>query len=194
MPPRKPKVDAKWRNRIVDNGVITADEIEANPANPRVHGDQQKAAMSYVLDEIGWVAPVIVNRTTGLLLDGNMRVGLAKDGPIPVAYVELTEAEEREMLALMDPIGAMADYNSELLEDLLGDTTSLDDAVAAAVADLLPDGDDDEDAVKPKTVELKPLQRAHVLVSVPLDKWDSVSEILDQLDSVDGITVSSTVN
>lgn len=52
MPPRKPKVDAKWRNRIVDNGVITADEIEANPANPRVHGDQQKAAMSYVLGEI----------------------------------------------------------------------------------------------------------------------------------------------
>ncbi len=192
MAVRKPKVDAKWRNRIVEYGEITASELEANPRNPRVHGDQQKAAMTSVLDDVGWVAPVIVNRTTGLVVDGHMRVGLAQDGPIPVAWVELSEAEENEMLALMDPIGSMAEINSDLLNELV-DQGTLSDSLSAVIADLLPEADD-EPAEKPKSVDLKPLKRAHVLVSVDLDEWDRVSEILDQLDGIDGVTVRSTVN
>jgi hypothetical protein len=38
------------------------------------------------------------------------------------------------------------------------------------------------------------LQRAHVLVSVPLDKWDSVADLLDKLGDVPGVDLVSTVN
>jgi ParB-like chromosome segregation protein Spo0J len=54
--------------------------------------------MSGALAEVGWVAEVLVNRTTGHIVDGHLRVELAlapQESTIPVTYAELTEDEER---------------------------------------------------------------------------------------------------
>ena len=195
MAVRRPRTagEPKFVNRIVGHGEMTPEQLQANPRNPRIHGAQQKAAMSAMLTDVGWVATVIVNRTTGLIIDGHMRVGLTPPGEaIPVSFVELTEAEESEVLALMDPIGNMASFDPDAIK-LLTDGLSLGDALADMVKELVP-ASTDEEAVKPRKVELAPLRRAHVLVSIPLDVWDTVAPILDQLDGVDGIEVSSMVN
>lgn len=63
-------------------------------------------------------------------MDGHLRVeeASARGEAVPVAYVELTEAEEREVLATLDPIGAMATYDAALLGELLeGVDTSSDE-------------------------------------------------------------------
>jgi hypothetical protein len=76
-----------------------------------------------VLESIGWVAGVIVNKTTGLLIDGHLRVeeAIAQGQPtVPVRYVELTADEERVMLALFDRLGAMASIDGDALQNLVG--------------------------------------------------------------------------
>ena len=98
--------------------------------------------MKGVLDQVGWVQSVIVNRVTGHLIDGHMRVSLAlrEDAKtIPVAYVELTPEEESLVLATLDPLGALAGTDKEKLAELLAEV-STDSADLANVLNNL--GDD----------------------------------------------------
>jgi DNA modification methylase len=131
---------APWANRIVDHGEEPPESLLPNPANWRLHGAAQRGALADVLGEVGLVQSVIVNRTSGHLIDGHLRVELAiaKGQPaVPVVYVDLSEEEERIILASLDPIGAMADADRDRLSELLGaieneDLAELLDAVARA--------------------------------------------------------------
>jgi hypothetical protein len=125
-----------WRNRIVGQGEEAPDQLLANPANWRTHPKAQRDALRGSLAEIGWVQQVIVNRTTGHLVDGHARVEeaiSAKAKKIPVLYVELTPEEERLVLASLDPLGAMAQADNAKLGELL---TGLE-AATPALRDLL---------------------------------------------------------
>jgi len=118
---RKAKSAAPWRNRIVGEGEEAPDQLLANPMNFRIHSAGQQEAMGEVLEKVGLVQRVIVNRTTGHLLDGHMRVTLAlrrSEPTVPVLYCELTEEEERLVLATFDPIGSLAVVDREALERL----------------------------------------------------------------------------
>lgn len=113
-----------WSNRIVGHGEEDPTQLLANPKNWRLHPKAQQDALAGVLDEVGWVAEVIVNRTTGHVVDGHLRVGLAisrQERAIPVRYVELTEAEEALVLASLDPISAMASRDMDQLQALLSE-------------------------------------------------------------------------
>jgi hypothetical protein len=61
------------------------------------HPSDQQAALSGALAEVGWVAEVTVNQTTGHVVDGpRIELALARREPtVPVTYVELSEDEER---------------------------------------------------------------------------------------------------
>jgi DNA modification methylase len=113
---------AAWANRIVGHGEEPPEALLPNPANWRQHGAAQCQALSDVLGEVGLVQSVIVNRTSGHLVDGHLRVELAcaqGQPTIPVVYVELSEEEERVILAALDPIAAMATVDRERLSELL---------------------------------------------------------------------------
>lgn len=107
-----------WRNRIVGEGERAAKDFVLNPLNFRTHPDLQQEAMAAILGEIGWVQRVLVNRTTGNVIDGELRVKEAlkkgKNTLVPFVEVELTEDEERKVLALFDKISAMAGKNVEM--------------------------------------------------------------------------------
>ena len=72
---------ADWRNRIAGSGEESPDQLLANPRNFRRHPKHQQDALRGVLAEVGWVQDVIVNRTTGHLVDGHLRVELAMRTP-----------------------------------------------------------------------------------------------------------------
>ncbi len=129
----------QWRNRIVGEGVQPASQFVANPANWRVHPQAQRDAMRGVLNEIGWVQRVIVNRRTGYLIDGHERVEQALqngDAPVPYVEVDLDEAEEAYVLATLDPIGAMAQASNERLGALLAEVQSGEAGVQAMLAEV----------------------------------------------------------
>lgn len=121
---RKGKPESSgWRNRIVGHGLEDADQLLANPANWRVHPKAQQDALAAVLTEVGWVQDVIVNQRTGFVVDGHARVALAisRGEKVPVVYVDLDEAEEKLILATLDPLSTMAGTDKELLAGLMCD-------------------------------------------------------------------------
>lgn len=144
-----------FRSRIVGDGEEAPDQLLAHPLNWRRHPKAQTDALEGVLSEVGWVQRVIVNRTTGHVVDGNARVELAirrGERAVPVLYVELSEAEERLILASIDPIGGLAFTDAEKLDELLG-MVSTEDAALRAMLELMAgdepdaDGQTDDDAV-----------------------------------------------
>jgi len=128
-----------WRNRIVGHGEEAPDQLLANPANWRTHPREQQRALSGALSEVGWVQQVMVNRTTGHVVDGHLRVELAlsrHEPSVPVLYVDLSAEEEHLVLASLDPIGALATAEKDALAALLAELSPTDDALATLLAEL----------------------------------------------------------
>jgi len=117
-----PPAPVQWVNRIVGHEVVAASKILRHPLNFRQHPDTQRAAVAEAITRLGWIEEVLVNKTTGRLLNGHLRVALAEQRgeTVPVTLVELTEAEERLALASLDPLGSLADQDSDKLMELLG--------------------------------------------------------------------------
>lgn len=129
-----------WRNRIVGEGEEAPDQLLANPMNWRTHPKRQREALSGLLKEVGWVQRVIVNQTTGHIVDGHARVELAinrRETAVPVVYVELTPDEERLVLASLDPLGAMAGANKDTLDELLNNVQTSDAALQTLLQDTI---------------------------------------------------------
>tara|TARA_Y100000401_G_C8323129_1_gene226612 strand:+ start:1812 stop:2468 length:657 start_codon:yes stop_codon:yes gene_type:complete len=127
-----------WQNRIVGTGSEDPTQLLGNPLNWRIHPRHQQEAMTGVLDEIGWVQNIIVNQRTSRVIDGHMRVEVAiTEGAseVPVVYVDLSDEEERTILATYDPIAAMAVSDSEKMSELLADIR----ANSVGVQELLED-------------------------------------------------------
>lgn len=141
-PKAKPEAGNRWNNRIVGEGWEAPDQLLANPKNFRLHPADQQQALNGALGELGWIQRIIVNRTTGHVVDGHLRVAIAmrkNEATVPVVYVELTEAEEQLALATLDPISAMASADKAMLTELLEGISTEDAALAAFLADLAPE-------------------------------------------------------
>lgn len=130
---------AKIKNRIVGSGEEQLDQIMFNPRNWRIHPLSQQDALKGVLEEVGWVQQVIVNKRTGNLIDGHLRCQLAaREGAktIPVVYVDVSEDEEALVLATLDPIGAMAATDKQKLDELFHDINSDNENVQKMIAEI----------------------------------------------------------
>jgi hypothetical protein len=140
-----------WHNRIVGHDIKAAHDFLANPHNWRVHPAFQQETLGAILDEIGWIQDVIVNRRThpawpepergcDTLIDGHLRVQLAlqqdAQAPVPVKYVDLSPDEERLALASFDPVGTLAEADRERLEHLLRQTTTGHASLQAFLAEI----------------------------------------------------------
>lgn len=179
MTNRKPEA---WRNRIVGYEEVTAADLRANPLNARMHPKAQRAALTAVLEDVGFVAPVIVNKRTGLIVDGHLRVeeAAARGEVVPVAFVELTDAEEREVLATLDPIGDLASYDRDKMLDLIGGL-SVSEPIADMLAAITGVADPSDSAIAADDAEVIPVSRAWFLVGVPIEQSPGIEMYLSGL-------------
>lgn len=141
---------AQWQNRIVAYAEVDPESILANGSNWRVHPKPQQDALTGILSDVGLVQSVIINKRTSeqwgpndrgveTLVDGHLRVQLAlskRQRSIPAVFVDLTPAEENEVLATIDPVAALAVADKEQLDALLQSVQSGDSAVQAMLAEL----------------------------------------------------------
>lgn len=139
-----------WRNRIVGYGEVPTESILGNEANWRIHPKTQTDALNGVLKEIGVVQNILINQRTSeqwpsgdrhvsTMIDGHARTLLAlREGQetLPATYVDLTPAEEAEIMAVLDPIAALAGADREKLASLLADVHSGEAAVMAMLEGL----------------------------------------------------------
>lgn len=130
---------AMLRSRIVGYGEEDPTQLLAHPQNFRRHSGQQLDALRGSLNELGWVKGVIVNKTTGHVLDGHARVEEAmRQGlvTVPIEYVELSEGEEKLALAVLDPITEMATRDQGVLDQLLAEVQTEDPGLTAMLEEL----------------------------------------------------------
>lgn len=120
---------ARWQDRIVERGEVDPSTLVPNPENWRQHPAHQREALRDLLGQVGWVQQIIVNRQTGHLIDGHLRVQLAiedSEPTIPVGYVDLDLNEERIVLASLDPLGNLAVPDTAALQKLLDSLPTVD--------------------------------------------------------------------
>lgn len=96
--------------------------LKPNPRNPYDHPPVQQDRVRASLARFGWVYPVIVNDRTGNLVDGHDRVQQAlKLGETvgPVFAVDLSPADEREMLLVLNRTTEERGTRDDVLLELL---------------------------------------------------------------------------
>ncbi len=131
-----------WDVKVVGWDMVPPEDLLANPANFRRHPAKQREALRGSLNELGIIAPVIQNVTTGHLLDGHARVeeylsaGVAE---IPRILVEVPADKEGLALLSLDPIAAMAEADKDALDALLRDVATTEEGLQAMLADLATD-------------------------------------------------------
>lgn len=132
-----------WRDRVVGFTRKPASQFTANSLNFRRHPNAQREAFRGIVSEVGFAGAVLENVRTGNLIDGHLRIeeALSVDDrtPIPVVQVDLSESEEKLLLASYDPISAMAVADRETLDLLLRDVATGEAAVSEMLAKLAED-------------------------------------------------------
>lgn len=133
------------RNRIVETRMMDPKALTANPRNVRIHGPEQVAVMRAMLQRVGFVAPVMMNQRSELLVDGHLRVQIAaEDGEkeIPVSIVDLDPDEEAVVLAAYDPLSALAAVDAaaqvELVMSIEAENDALGQLLSGMMAEAMP--------------------------------------------------------
>jgi hypothetical protein len=136
----------EFRDRIIELRRIPACDLKPHPLNWRTHPAAQTSALRDVLTEIGFAGAELAFPADGLgpagnfddlmLIDGHARKDLAGQQVVPVLVTDLTAAEALKVLATFDPLGAMAEANTEKLDALLREVEFTSPAVAAMLAEL----------------------------------------------------------
>lgn len=111
-----------WNHAVKQLVWVEPDQLLANPENARRHPGAQRDALREMIERVGFAAPVIVNTTTGFVVDGHARIEEALSAGvqlIPVIEVELTLEQEREFLAGFDATTLLAIYDESALTNLL---------------------------------------------------------------------------
>lgn len=153
-----------WALRITRTAQVSPNELKPHPLNWRLHPAFQRQALGGLLDQVGWVDDVLVNETTGHILDGHLRVELALERgelTVPVTYVSLTPEQEVQVLTYLDPIAALADLDQDKLAALADGLTVSDSAVQTLLDGLLQPapGVGDEKTLRDRLSEPEPKAR-----------------------------------
>lgn len=176
-----------YENRIIGTGTEHPEQLLANPNNWRIHPKAQQDALESALDDVGWVQHIIVNQRTGHVVDGHMRASVAisrNEQEVPVVYVDLSDEEERLILATIDPIGAMAVTDTEIIKDLVG-SLDLSEHLLNAVNQSMPNWDSslwesDIDAIN--NIDARDSE-AKGLIKITFNEWNR-DEVLTAIEGV----------
>tara|TARA_Y100001938_G_C8087244_1_gene432811 strand:- start:190 stop:678 length:489 start_codon:yes stop_codon:yes gene_type:complete len=120
-----------FNSAIVGHGEESPEQLLANPRNAKIHPKAQQRATEQAMERVGWIDEVTVNKRTGMVLDGHMRVAIAlrrDEETVPVRYVDLSPEDELIALRTFDPLGSLAAYDDDLLDDLSREVAGMDGA------------------------------------------------------------------
>lgn len=173
---------AQWAVKIVKHEMVDPASLLANPFNFRMHPYYQQQALNGSLDTLGWVDEVQVNINTGHIVDGHLRVvnALEKNQrAVPVMYLDLTESEEKQALASLDPIAAMAEQDDEVMRSLLAQIESDNQQVQEFLErvkpnDAMPSGKSNEGMVQ--SLQLLPAKDYVVILCDNSKQFDALKQ------------------
>ena len=127
------------RDRIIDFRRMKASSLAPCPRNWRTHPKAQQDALRGVLAEIGYADALLVRELpdgTLELVDGHLRAETTPDQEVPVLVLDLDQAEAKKLMAVLDPLGAMAEANEKALGQLLAEIQTDSEAIQAMLDGL----------------------------------------------------------
>jgi hypothetical protein len=110
--------------------------LAPHPGNWKRHPAKQLRALTGLLREVGWAGALLFNERTGRLLDGHARRRVAAGRKVPVLVGEWSAADERKILATLDPVAALAQPDPAAVTRLLKRLRANDRRVAALLDSL----------------------------------------------------------
>jgi hypothetical protein len=132
------------RDRIRELRRVPASSLRPHPKNWRTHPPEQQAALRGALSEIGYAAALLARELPDgalELIDGHLRAETTPDMDVPVLVVDLDEREAEKLLALCDPLAALAGSNAAALAALAAGMETSDEALRALFDEMIaPDG------------------------------------------------------
>jgi hypothetical protein len=96
--------------------------ITDHPLNARHHTFRQQEVLGGAMRSVGVLEEVIISERSGLLLNGHLRVRIAREErqpEIPAIWVDVSEEEEALILSTFDALGAMSTISGQILEKTL---------------------------------------------------------------------------
>ncbi len=127
------------RDRIKELRRVRAAQLRPNPRNWRTHPDRQRDALRGVLAEIGYADALLARELPDgslELVDGHLRAETTPELEVPVLVLDLSEQEAAKLLALLDPLAGLAEADSNLLDQLLAEVETNNEAVRQLLDDL----------------------------------------------------------
>jgi hypothetical protein len=132
------------RDRIKDFRRVKASQLRPHPKNWRTHPAAQQDALRGVLAEIGYAGALLARELpdgTLQLIDGHLRAEITPEAEVPVLVLDLDEDEAAKLLALHDPLAALAEADVETLAELLDQVETQSEAVQAMIDRMLDEPD-----------------------------------------------------
>jgi hypothetical protein len=127
------------RDRIKDFRRVKASELFASPKNWRTHPKAQQDALRGILEDVGYADALLARELpdgTLELVDGHLRKETTPDQEVPVLVLDIDEDEAKKLLAVIDPLAAMAEANTDALGSLLAEIGTESDGLQAMLDDL----------------------------------------------------------
>ena len=129
-----------YRNRIKALEYVNSADLAAHPGNWREHPAAQAEALKGVLAEVGIAGALLAYRSERqggalVVIDGHLRKDAAPQ-KWPVLILDVDDAEADYLLAVVDPLAAMAVADAGALDALLSSVQSGEAGVQAMLAQL----------------------------------------------------------
>jgi hypothetical protein len=202
-----PHLESLKENLEVQVIWIDPDSAQENPLQWRTHDDTQLDALETLIygDEnvagTGWAGVVLVNDrkvekgwdledAIPTFIDGHGRREVAERYPgrkIPAIIRQLDPQQEKQLLAMLDPLAAMAGTNVDILADLVNELELESDPLARVVEELsdqhgIDFSPPDPDAMlkelgEPEEADFWPVIR----LAVPPETLKLYSSVMDEL-------------
>ncbi|HLA86360.1 MAG TPA: ParB N-terminal domain-containing protein [Thermoguttaceae bacterium] len=127
------------RDRIKELRRVRAADLRPNSRNWRTHPARQRDALRGVLAEIGYADALVARELPDgslELIDGHLRAETTPEAEVPVLVVDLDDEEAAKLLAVLDPLAALAETNHDALADLVAQVETENEAVRWLLDDL----------------------------------------------------------
>lgn len=135
---------ASIRDRIIEFRRVPAAELQPHPRNWRKHPATQRRALTGVLQEIGYADALVARRREDgrlELIDGHLRAETTPTMEVPVLIVDLDDREAALLLAVHDPLSAMAETDEALLQSILAMVSAEQIDLSLILGDVLSETD-----------------------------------------------------
>ena len=102
---------------------VPIDNIKLNPANPRKN-DENVMRLIKSMEEFGWTNPILVQKSTGIIIAGHTRYKAAKEKGIkqvPIVYLDLDDTKALAYMLADNKLTELVEWDGLKLAEIFNE-------------------------------------------------------------------------